>query len=434
LAVLFNALVLETSFPALSFLLYYYTMLKGESFMSRQFSFGTVFRMIEKSLLRSFFESFDADVNQVPWDKLKRNEIDVLLKLFDELSPDKRNQAEVVLRDVHALACENGVHALGEAADELLADESWGTMYLSDNNLYTKALSAWLTHREIFEHAIQFFAIDTLTWWRKRVGLPKRPPSFDDNVCLELEDELEQFFRVKQGRGFVCTVEMFARSNGTFYFFAYPDDYVQDVYVHDNDGVLVPHTTRHTFEIVFAYDSIDGTSDLSAKLSAKLREELESIFLKHLLKTTPSSNEKQPYDLSMLLNPEFTLHTQPDEHVYVHVVSLTLAWDNDKEITFTSKRSHSARELALDSVKLTMPLQSAVVRKAKFRFEFWNPATNKSKTLTFEIGVPFLCTLKNQQPSLVEKALYYLKQWRIENVQTERCESTENVAEQVALR
>ncbi|MDR0871552.1 MAG: hypothetical protein LBN39_12255, partial [Planctomycetaceae bacterium] len=67
-------------------------------------------------------ETFGADVELVPWDKLKRNDIDVLLKLFDELPPDKRDEAEVVLRHVHALSCEQGVQALGEAADELHAD------------------------------------------------------------------------------------------------------------------------------------------------------------------------------------------------------------------------------------------------------------------------------------------------------------------------
>ncbi|GHT26758.1 hypothetical protein FACS18942_04810 [Planctomycetales bacterium] len=207
--------------------------------MARQFSFGTVFRMTEKPFLKSFFETFEADVEQVPWDKLKRNDIDLLLKLFDELPPDKRDEAEVVLRHVHVLSCEHGVQTLGEAADELHADESWGEVYLSEKNLYTKAMSAWLTHCEIFDHAVRFYEMDSLSWWRKRVDLPKITPVFDETVKKNLENELEQFFRTKQGRGFVCTAEMFARSNGTYYFYARSDDYVRDTFVHDKDKHLV---------------------------------------------------------------------------------------------------------------------------------------------------------------------------------------------------
>jgi hypothetical protein len=227
---------------------------------------------------------------------------------------------------------------------------------------------------------------------------------------------------------------MFSRSNGTFYFFAYPDDYVQNSYVHDENKVLTQQTIRKTFELIFAYDSVEGTSDLSAKVSPKMREELETIFLNRLLTVVPQADEKPPFNLAMLLDPDFTLHTRPEHHVKVRIVSLTLAWEDEKEITFVSKRSHSARELAMGSVKLTIPLKDAVVKKAKFRFEFLNPVTNKNRTLTFEVGVPFSCTLKNQQPDLVERAQYYLKQWRIENDQTARRELTENVTVQVALR
>jgi hypothetical protein len=92
----------------------------------------------------------------------------------------------------------------------------------------------------------------------------------------------------------------------------------------------------------------------------------------------------------------------------------------------------TARELAMGSVKLTMALKNAIVKKARFRFEFMNPVTGKSKTLTFDIGIPCSCTLKNQEPSLVEKIQHYLKQWRIEHDQNET-EFIENDSVSVSL-
>ena len=70
--------------------------------MTRQFSFGTVFRMTGKTVLKSFFNHFNVDTADVPWDKLRRNDIDIIQKFFDELLPDKRNEAEIILRHAHA--------------------------------------------------------------------------------------------------------------------------------------------------------------------------------------------------------------------------------------------------------------------------------------------------------------------------------------------
>jgi hypothetical protein len=347
--------------------------------------------------------------------------------LFDELPPNKRDQAEIALRYIHSLACEQGMEELSKAAELFQHDESWNDFFQSQKSLYTKTLSAWLYYRDIFDHAVQFFEVDSLTWWRKRLDLPKMKPSFDVNIRNGLEEDIETLLKTTQGRGYTCTVEMAVRPNGVYYFFAHPDDYVHDSLVHDNDRLLVHQTIRQTFEIVFAYNSIEGTSELSAKLPKRIKESLEGIFLKHILGVDAPEDEEKPFDLSMLLDPDFTLYTRPDDNITVRVVSLTLSWDDDKEVTFVSKRSHSARELAMGSVKLTIALKKAVVKKAKFRFEFRNTVTGKSKTLTFEIGVPFSSTLKNQQPALVEQVQYYLKQWRIEHDQAARHESVENV-------
>ncbi|MDR3109285.1 MAG: hypothetical protein LBU65_06300, partial [Planctomycetaceae bacterium] len=383
--------------------------------MSRQFSFGTVFRMTEKPLLCSFFESFGADVNQVPWDKLKRNDVDVLLKLFDELPPDKRNQAEVVLRNVHALSCEQGVQALGEAADELHADESWADVYLSEKNLYTKAMSAWLSHREIFDHAVRFYEMDSLSWWRKRVDLPKIIPVFDETVKENLEDELEQFFRTKQGRGFVCTAEIFARSNGTYYFYAYPDDYVEDALVHNETGDLVPQAIRKTFELVFAYDSVEGTCGLAIKAVKTVKIALEKIFLRNLLNIQPPDTEKNPFDLSVLLAPDFVPATLPEDGIDVFLTEIKYSFEDDSSIEHSVKGS---RSVLADTLVLIENLKRQdtriAVKKARFRFVF-HPATDKAKTMTFHITSTGSCDMKKQLPEHIAKAHFYLKQWRIEN-------------------
>lgn len=240
--------------------------------MKRQFSLGTVFRMADQTLLRRFFETFGVEVKSVPWDEITRRNIGELLDFFDSLPQHKRDEVEIALRQIHALACEKGMESLGEAADIHRPDESWTEYYLSEMNLYSKSLSAWILHRYIFDDAIQLFETDSRSWLRKRVDLPKMTPNFNIETRNSLEREIESFLKRKQGRGYPCTVEMVKRANGVYYFFAHPDDYVKDALVHDDDRLLVHQTIRQTFEIAFAYDSVHGTSDLSAKLSKKVKE------------------------------------------------------------------------------------------------------------------------------------------------------------------
>ncbi|MGL6195032.1 MAG: hypothetical protein ACRC2T_09450 [Thermoguttaceae bacterium] len=401
--------------------------------MARQFNMNTVFRAAERTLLREFFKRFGVDVTgEINWESTKTREIEVFQKLFDSLPKQKRNSAESTLRHIHAIACENGMEALADAATKLMTSEQWNEYFHSETNLYTKSLAAWLDNPEIFDTAYQFLQVESLAWWRKRVDLPKIMPLFDDDTKSALQNAIQEFFREQQGRGFVCTVEMRERANGTYYFFAYPDDYVQDTLSHDEHNTLVHKTIRQTFEVVFAYDSIEGSSDLHAKIPKKLREQLEAIFLKHILDVSPQKDEREPYQLNMLLDPDFTLHAEPEDGVSFNVTALTLSWTDQKEdVTFYSRLSRTARERAMGST-LQLPIQCATVTQAKIRMERRPPEGGRKQSLTFDVKTPFSCTLKNQNPELVELAHKYLKQWGIEH-DTEITKSVTNSVREAAL-
>ena len=386
--------------------------------MKRQFSLGTVFRMSDKTQLRQFFTLFSKETDMIGWEDVNRRNILALEQFFDALPPPVRAQAEVILRNIHALACEEGMEALGDAAKTLHDDSSWNEMFHSTRNLYTKSLSAWLDYRDIFECAVQFFGIDSRTWWRKRIDLPKITPELDEDAIENLENEIEILLKTTQGRGYVCTVEMTARSNGVYYFFAHPDDYVRDSLVHDDDNNLVHQTIRQTFEIVFAYDSIEGSSELSARLPKRLREALEATFLKHVLGVEPAFEERRPFDLSMLLDPHFMPVTSSNDRVDVFINSITLDWNTGYTIGYRAKGSHSIREFMFERIGDDLDNRRLIVRRARFRFVF-HVASGRAKTLTFEIGPPFACTLKNQNPEHVEIVHRYLKQWRIEHDENE---------------
>ncbi|MGL6194796.1 MAG: hypothetical protein ACRC2T_08245 [Thermoguttaceae bacterium] len=400
--------------------------------MARQFNMSTVFRSVNRTLLREFFDFFGAEDIDFDWAKIKAREIEIFLKLFDELPNDKRNEAEMTLRHIHALACKPGMDILAETALSTQKSEKWDTYFHSEMNVYSKSLAAWLYDRNVFDTAHQYLQTDSLSWWEKRLDLPRMKPKFDDDTKSALETAIQNFFREKQGRGFVCTVELRERANGTYYFFAYPDDYVQDSLSHDDNNNLVYESKRQTFEVVFAYDSAEGTSEVCAKIPKKLRGELEEIFLKHILEVVPKNEERIPYTLNMLLDPDFTLYTDPDDSVNFQVVELTLSWKkHQEEVMFVSKRTRTARERAMSS-HLPFALTDAVVTYVKFRMEKRSLTGGRKRTLTFEVKTPCSCTLKNQQPDLVELAHKYLKQWRIES-DTNTTKSDANCVQEAAL-
>jgi hypothetical protein len=80
--------------------------------------------------------------------------------------------------------------------------------------------------------------------------------------------------------------------------------------------------------------------------------------------------------------------------------------------------------MAMGDIKLMQPIDNAVVKKAKFRFEFFNPDTKKTKTIMSEISTPYFCSMKSDQHNLIKIVHYYLNNWKIENDLNPRLSNT----------
>ena len=94
----------------------------------------------------------------------------------------------------------------------------------------------WLNHRSVFEKAQIIYQIDHMSWWRKRNDLPQNTPDVSPAATDRLAREISTLLRT-QGRGRNCTVERIERGS-IHYFFAYPDDFVQTVQMHNEESVL----------------------------------------------------------------------------------------------------------------------------------------------------------------------------------------------------
>ena len=386
--------------------------------MTRHFSIPTVLRMTPNALLRQCFAKFGYLFLEVPWLKLHKWEVTPILKVLQELPPDQQTAVETAMHNVHDLACEKGVDRILEA----VADLSHGgpSPYLPDvGGPYCIAMWAWLHHPEVFDRALVLHQVDSLSRWRTRKDLPRVEPGTSGEALSRLANGLSELFRAEQGRGHRCTVEHVWRGDQTDYFFAYPDDFVQTVILHDDEGNLTPRCVRRTFEVVFAYSRAEGTLEMHAQVPTRLKPKLEALFCRTILREAPEPAERQVvYRLNALKDTVFQLPTDPEDGVDATVCRVRLRIPGREwNITLEPRHARSRDEVAamvhecLD--KEHVPLGKVHVSSVRIRLDFRSLNGRKPGSLTFDVTFPDLCSLRNQRPERVALAQKYLKRWRI---------------------
>jgi hypothetical protein len=385
--------------------------------MSRQFSIPTVLRMVPNAFLGQFFERLQLGSLDIKWQELGEREIDPILKEIGVLSRAQQDTIEGALRSVFDLACETGIDAIFEAATKC-GDLDLPTVMPKEASAYAKAIWTWLNRTEAFEKAVLIHQVDNLSWWRKRRDLPKKPADTSPMALERLGKAISDLLLLEQGRGQACTVEHFSRADGTDYFFAHPDDFVQNVTAHDDDGVLTPRTFRQTFVIVFAFNADDGTLELFARVAPKLKAKIENLFAWAVLDTELGTwTPEAAYELNHLKDRSVELATDPEDRIRVYIRKMRLSFKNsDRRIWLEVEDDHdnihdmieeclNQENVSMDEVNITL---------ATFTFEFLTLEGRKPGTLTFDVAWPSSCGLRNQRPERIEVAQKYLKRWKID--------------------
>src|SRR5262245_17340499 len=269
---------------------------------ARPFSMATVLRMTPKDLLAECFIKLGHEESNIPWIWLKHQETEPILAYLAGLAPEKRNEIESVLHSVSDLAYDAGYMAILEAAPHCGVWDLSSSVPL-ELCVWGRVMWVWLNSPRVFEKAQIIHQVDQLSWWRKRNDLPVTDPDTSPEAKTALATEISKLFK-DQGRGKACTVEVMSR-DGVDYFFAYPDDFVQNVTVHDEHGKLAAAAIRQTLLVVFAYDRNLGTLETYAKLPKPNKERLEWIFASRILAWNLGRYEPDPaYDLDHLKDPK----------------------------------------------------------------------------------------------------------------------------------
>ena len=390
--------------------------------MSRPFSLPTVLRKVPNTLLKALFEELGHGDFDPGWERIGKQEITPILDYLDELPTGQLNEVECVLRDIFEL----GAAPHGSGYDSILeAGRASGAGDLaaiapSDRSVYGLAAWTWLHYRAVFEQAQVIHQVVHLPYWRKRNDLPAMNPDMSPKAKEKLEREISTLLR-SQGRGQNCTVETMSRGD-VDYFFAYPDDWVQEVTVHDANHRLTVEALRQTLTIVFAYNREDGSLELCAKLTKPVKERLEAIFAKTILHWELGPYEPDAaYELNQLKDPGFDLELDAADCLRVRVRKMRLSAkhsgrrmlieidDDDPEDDI-----HTALRECVNLEEL--PLSEWNATLVTFCFEFLPLDGRKPGRYSFDVTFPRSCSLRNARPERVGLMQKYLKRWKIDRV------------------
>jgi hypothetical protein len=364
--------------------------------MTRHFSIPTVLRMTPNSLLRGIFSRLGHDMRRVPWPWLPPRKIQPILAALREFSPAEQCAVERAFQDVFDLACENGSRAIREAASSVTTEKP---PYLPDvGGPYGLSAWTWLHHPALFERAMTLYEVDHLSRWRKRKDVPRVDPRTTAEALSDLAAAISAVLQREEGRGRRCTVESVRRADGVAYFMAFPDDFVHTILHHDQAGELATRSIRPIFDIVFAYDQTAGALELNAKVSTRVKAELEDVFCQAILGQAakrPASHEV--YNLNVLKEGPDYLETDPEDSVTPIVHRLRLAIPESREtITLEADRSRGPNSIyrMLDEClnRERLPLSDLDVTSATIGMVLHPIAGRKPGRVTFDVARPDRCT------------------------------------------
>jgi hypothetical protein len=389
--------------------------------MSRHYYPKTFLRQVPNALLKEFFDGRN-QLRDILWYlQTRETEIDLIYNGWQALPAPQRVDVEKTFRSIDEMACESGVKALVDEGQFHRVDLA--AELASREGFHHKAMWAYLHHREVFELASLFHYVESLPGgsWVRAMELPRTAPNVTPATTQALESRLSQYYREQQGRGHRCTVETYVRGGRDHYFFAYPDDYADTYIGHGEDGRFIRRAQKRAFEVVFVYDSQDGTLDLYAQGVRRLKEDLRQIFCTVILGVTDSGRCYVPtYDLDPLLSRDFRFPTDPADgiaEVRVREMRLTLVGTGCRRITLEADPKSHAQEIydMMDECLREKYRSSAGahVTRATFEIRFAPRGNTRPKKLVFSVSFPDSSDLKSKgedERLLGEK---YLKRWGI---------------------
>jgi len=384
--------------------------------MLHDYSPKTFLRQTPNKILKEYFEGKNL-LEEVDFDALGEMDPDPIMEALDKLSDEQRRDIEADFRLINEMATESGVRVLVEEAESPFHKLDVSRQFRQMKNHYERAFWLFLKHGSVFHVAVELARMDRVGSWRLRFVGANRDPAVKEEDRNNLVSAISEIYR-KQGRGHHCHVDNYLRQNPERHcYFTYPEDYATTDMGYDKSGKFRHWPRKPAFEVIFVYKPENGFLEVRAKGKRDEVRQLQKAFCQTILGLDEMpDDESRYYDLSPLKDKNFSFVTDPEdciEKTTIKLVRLDLPGFGSRRITLEASHPkvdqpiHGLIEKAIN--KANVPLDQALLAKAKLQVLFAPRDGKRCKTLTFEISVPDRCTLKDDPLDQIAKK--YIERW-----------------------
>lgn len=345
--------------------------------------------------------------------------MDAIAEAIDGLDERAQMVVEEEFRQINDLACEAGTRCLLEEGESVFHKLELAERFGEMSDHYEAAFWMYVNHPEVFDIAESLWKMDCVGSWRAATVFSGMDPKIEPEDLDRLGDEIAEFYK-KQGRGKHCHVDNYLRQDPERHcYFAYPEDYATTDLEY-REGKLESVPRKPAFEVIFVYKPESGRLETNAKGKQDDVKKLQEAFCKTILDLKEMPEEQGTvYDLVPLKDKNFRFVTDPKdniEKVAIKMLQLRLKGVEKQRITYeaystlTEQPVYALMDKALDEENV--PLDELDVTKAKIQVVFAPVDGRRGKTVSFELGWPNRCTLKDDPLHQVVKR--YLREWGLE--------------------
>ncbi len=380
----------------------------------------TFIRQVRGALLNRCLRQhrIDADLNI---EIIKPAVVETIFQRLMALPPDQLHRVERDFATITELASRPGTDALLKQAAQAGLD--FATPFAHARNDYERACWAFLEHRDTFELAACFHAMDRIgagRWRRRWVGANIAPAT--DAEAVRMLQSLMRASYAKEGRGRRCHVDYYVRRDPERYcFFAYPEDHLRTDLGYDEDDALRDHPRKVAFEVIFVYRPDEGVLELMAPGGKEQIEDLAACFCAAILgiPELPDKSLPRVFDLDRLKQPGVTFPTDPQDGIelaQLREVRLALpkrhGWRRRVQFAVDARAHDPAavHKVLAETMQLAqVPLDDVRVSHARFCLVFVPPDDRRPKRLVFTVSTPDICDLKDGYHDNIARK--YLREW-----------------------
>ena len=415
--------------------------------MAGQYELRKFLQRVSNGILKEYFQRIGW-APEVDLDELGETEMIPVFESIRDAPDDKRAQINRDFQQVNAMATEGGIRTIMD--EGRFRNLDLGCVLQGVGGFEDQVLRVLLDYPAeddqppLFDVARRFNKADHLPGrsWRKRSGVPpvEHAGSMDDEIAAKLEegrkrleDSLQSYYRLKEGRGFGCEVRHFERGE-KLYWFAYLRDY-DSVSLEWGDDGLDRRECKPVFEVIFVHSNTDRSLDIYVKGDKKTVADLQTLWARAVLGTedlgTPPERGVE-YELNILKTKRDFKFRPEDGLKDVRVKSMRLSLIGDRKnrrirLDANTRRDRNAvfglleqtfklpfdgqdegayradKRLSLDLVNVT---------QAEFSFVFLADTRTGQETVPVRVSYPNSCSLKHEPKE--EIARKYLREYEID--------------------